>query len=157
MKIGGPGLRRHVLAALVAVGVARPAMAGAEEIRVFLAASRDEGVQAQVSKLERAIRESGGLLVMTESLSAAHVVVQFTEYRRSIGDKGKPLFRWAGQAKLLRQPEHMAVSATPLPERFELLLIGDDGIEEARALESLERMLSRTLRPLPTPPVKEDI
>ena len=78
-------------------------------------------MDAQVRKLERAIRESQGPLAITESLSEAHVVVQFTEYRRSIGEKGEPLFYWVGQSKLLRRPEEMTVSATPLPERFELL------------------------------------
>jgi hypothetical protein len=84
-------------------------------------------------------------------------MVQFTEYRRAIGEKGEPLFHWVGQAKLLKQPEEMTVSATPLPERFELLVIGEDGREEVRALESLELMLSKTLRPRARKPAKEAI
>jgi hypothetical protein len=66
---------------------------------------------------------------------------------RSIGERGEPLFHWVGQAKLLKQPKEMTLSATPLPERFELLVIGDDGTDELRALKSLELMLSKTLRP----------
>jgi hypothetical protein len=85
------------------------------------------------------------------------VVVQFTEYRRSIGEKGEVLFHWVGQAKLLRRPEAMTVSATPLPGRFELLIIGGDGNEQLRALKSLELMLSKTLRPRAGEAVKEAI
>ena len=85
------------------------------------------------------------------------MVIQFTEYRRSIGEKGEPLFHWIGQAKLLKQPEEMTVSATPLPEQFELLVIGEDGSEERRALKSLELMLSKTLRPKARKPAREAI
>ena len=85
------------------------------------------------------------------------MVVQFTEYRRSIGEQGEPLLHWVGQAKLLKQPAEMTVSATPLPERCELLVIGEDGREEHRALKSLELMLSKTLRPEARQPVKEAI
>ena len=129
----------------------------ADEIRILFVSSRDGPVDAQVRKLERAIGEGHGALVVAESLSEAHVVVQFTEYRRSIGEKGEALFHWVGQAKLLKQPEEMTVSATRLPERFELLVIGEDGSEERRALKSLELMLSKTLRPKARKPAREAI
>jgi hypothetical protein len=157
MSIGRLGLRIHFLAALTVMGAICPAMVSADEIRILFVAARDIGVEVQVRKLERAIRESGGPLAVTESLSEAHVVVQFTEYRRSIGAKGEPLFHWVGQAKLLKKPEAMTVSATPLPERFELLVIGEDGMEEQRALKSLELMLSKTLRPRAGKALKEAI
>ncbi len=155
MSIGGVGLRGGLLAGL-AVGVFSPAVASAETIRILFVASRDAGVDVQVERLERAIEESGGPLALAGSLSDAHVVVQFTEYRRSRGEKGEPLFHWVGQAKLLKPPEEMTVSATPLPERFVLLVIGEDG-RIPRALRSLERMLSETLRPRAREPLEEAI
>jgi hypothetical protein len=157
MSIGGVGLRARRFAFLAAVGLVCPAVS-ADEIRILFVVSRDAGVvDAQVRKLERAIAEGHGRLAVADSLSEAHVVVQFTAYRRSIGEKGEPLFHWLGQAKLLKQPEEMTVSATPLPELFELLVIGEDGKEEQRALESLELMLGKTLRPRAREGVKEAI
>lgn len=156
--IGNVGLRRHLLVGLAVTGLACPAVVSADEIRIFFVSSHDAGaVGAQVKKLQQAIAEGQGSLAIAESLSEAHVVVQFTEYRRSIGEKGEPLFHWVGQAKLLKQPKEMTLSGTPLPERFELLVIGEDGTEELRALKSLELMLSKTLRPRARKPVKESI
>jgi hypothetical protein len=51
----------------------------------------------------------------------------------------------------------MTVGATPFSERFVLLVIGEDGRGELRALELLERMLSKTLRPRAREPLKEAI
>jgi hypothetical protein len=108
-------VRRHLLAGLAVTGLVFPTVVSADEIRVLFVSSRGAGpVDAQVKKLEQAIGEGQGPLVVAESLSEAHVVIQFTEYRRSIGEKGEPLFHWVGQAKLLKQPEEMTVSATPL-------------------------------------------
>lgn len=158
MEMRGRGLRGGLLAGLTVMGVVSSAMVSAEEIRILLVASRDPGVETQIRRLERAIRESEGPLVIAESLSEAHVVVQFTEYQRSIAEKGEPLFTWVGQAKLLKQPEEMTVSSTPLPEQFRLLVIGDKGKERERVpLKSFELMLSRTLRPRAPKPVKEAI
>jgi hypothetical protein len=157
MSIGGLGLREHLLASLAFTGLVCPTMVSADEIRILFVAAHDIGVEAQVRKLERAIGQGRGTLALAESLAEAHVVVQFTEYRRSIGEKGEPLFHWVGQAKLLKPPKEMTVSATPLPERFELLVIGEDGREELRALKSLELMLSKTLRPRDRKPAKEAI
>ena len=157
MCIGGLGLRGRLLAGLAVMGVVCPAVVSADEIRILFVASRDAGVDTQVTKLERAVGESQGLLAVVERLVEAHVVVQFTEYRRSIGEKAEPLFHWVCQAKLLKLPEERTVSATPLPERFELLVIGEDGSEQQRALKSLELMLSKTLRPRARQTVKEAI
>ena len=159
MSIGGLGLRGHLLVGLAVTGLVCPTMVSADEIRILLfVSSRDAGpMEAQVRKLERAIGEGRGTLALAESLGEAHVVVQFTEYRRSIGEKGEPLFHWVGQAKLLKPPKEMTVSAIPLPERFELLVIGEEGREELRALKSLELMLSKTLRPRAGKAVKEAI
>ena len=157
MSISGLGMRGRLLAGLAVMGGVSSAVVSADEIRILLVASRDAGVDAQVRKLEQAIGERQGPLVVAESLVEAHVVVQFTEYRRSIGEKGEPLFHWVGQAKLLKLPEEMTVSATPLPERFELLVIGDDGSQQQLALKLLELMLSKTLRPRARKAVKEAI
>jgi hypothetical protein len=158
MSIVGLGLRGFLLTGLAVTGLVCPTVVSADEIRILFASSHDAGaVDAQVRKLEQAIGEGRGPLAIAESLSEAHVVVQFTEYRRSIGEKGEPLFHWVGQAKLLKQPKEMIVSATPLPERFELLVIGEDGREELRAVKALELMLSKTLRPKARKPVEEAI
>lgn len=157
MSIGGLGLRGRLLAGLTVMGIVCPAMVSADEIRILIVASRDIGLEAQVRKLERAIRERQGPLAIAESLSEAHVVIQFTEYRRSVAERDVPLFHWVGQAKLLKLPEEMTVSATtPLPERFELVVIGEDG-GELQALKSLELMLSKTLHPRAREAVKEAI
>jgi len=152
-RLGLPGC---LLAGLV-LGVACPRVVSADEIRILFVVSRDAGVDAQVRQLERAIEESRGPLAIAESLIEAHVVVQFTEYRRSTGEKGEPLSHWVGEAKLLKQPEEMTVSATPLPERFELLVIAEDGREQQRAFKALELMLSKTLRPRARKPAKDAI
>jgi hypothetical protein len=122
-------------------------MARAEDIGILLVPARDAALQVKVWKLEQATRDSHRQLAVAETLADAHVIIQFTDYRRSTGEKGVPLFHWVGQARLLRQPEAMTISATPLPERFEFLVIGEDGSESQRALKSLELMLSKTLRP----------
>jgi len=159
MSSGAVRLRRHLLAGLAATGLVCPTtMLSADEIRILFVPSPDAGpIDARVRKLERAIVDGQGPLAVAESLSDAHVVVQFTEYRRSIGEKGELLFHWVGQAKLLKRPEQMTVSATPLPERFEFLVIGEEGREELRALQLLERMLSKTLRPRARKPTRETI
>jgi hypothetical protein len=158
MRVSGLGVRGHLLAGLAATSLVCPTVLAADEIRILFVAARDAGpLDAQVRKLERAIGEGRSVLAVAESLSEAHVVVQFTEYRRSIGEKGEPRFHWVGQAKLLKQPAEMTVSATPLPERFELLVIGEDGTEEQRALKSLELMLSKTLRPRGHRPAKGSV
>ncbi len=127
--------------------IASSSMARAEDISILLVPARDAALQVKVWKLEQAIRDSHRKLAVAETLADAHVIIQFTDYRRSTGEKGVPLFHWVGQARLLRQPEAMTISATPLPERFEFLVIGEDGSESQRALKSLELMLSKTLRP----------
>ena len=136
-------------AALVIMAFAEPVRVSAEgdEIRVLLVASRDADLDIQISLLERAIRLSPGPIVVTSALSDAHVVIQFTGYRRSTGKDGEPRSDWAGHAKLLKVPDQMRVSATPLSDRFDLMVIGHEGNEAQRALKLLETFLSKTLRP----------
>jgi hypothetical protein len=129
----------------------------AEPIRILFVASRDRGVNAEVMKLERAMYESRGPLAVAERLADAHVLIRFTEYRRYNGEKGKPLSHWLGEARLLAKPDGMTVGATPLPEHFLLVVIGEENQEYHRALESLARMLRKTLRLRPRPPVREAI
>jgi len=158
MRIGGLGFRGCLLAGVAVMGMVSPAAVSADEIRILFVLPRDAGVlDIQVRKLERAIEESQGPLAVARSLSEAHVVVQFTGYRLSIGQKGEHLFHWVGQAKLIGQPEEMTVSATPLPERFMLLVSGEDGRGELRAMKSLERILSKTLRIKVREPEKDAI
>jgi hypothetical protein len=158
MRIDKLGLRARLLAGLAVMGLVFPAVVSADAIRILFVLPRDAGVlDIQVRRLERAIEESRGPLAVAQSLSDAHVVVEFTEYRLSIGNKGEHLFHWVGQAKLIGQPEEMTVSATPLPERFTLLIIGEDGRGELRAMKSLERILTKTLRPRIRSPEKDAI
>jgi len=73
MSIGGLGLRGHLLAGLAVTGLVSPLAVSADEIRILFASSRDAGpVEAQVRKLERAIREGQGPLAVAESLSEAN-------------------------------------------------------------------------------------
>ena len=140
--------RAFLVGVLAATGpIATSSMVRAADVSILLVPPRDAGLQAKIWKLEEAIRDSHRELALAETLADAHVIIQFTDYRRSTGEKGVPLFHWIGQAKLLRQPEAMTISTTPLPERFELLVIGDDASESQQALKSLELMLSKTLRP----------
>ena len=148
----------RVLAALAVLGVASPAALSAAEIRLRLVVNHDDTVVSDhVRRLERAIKNGSGPLVVVESLSEAHILLDFTAYRRSVDDKGEPL-RWLfGQAKLLKRPDGMTLSG-PLPERFGLLAIGEDGKDEGeRAAKLLEQMLSKTLRPKARPVPKEAI
>jgi hypothetical protein len=139
----------RVLAALVVVALAHPvtASAGADEIRVLLVPSREADLDMQISLLERAIRQGPGPLALAGGLSDAHVVIQFTGYRRSTGKDGEPQSHWMGLAKLLKVPQQMTVSATPLSERFGLVVIGKEGSEVQRVLKLLEGTLTQTLRP----------
>jgi hypothetical protein len=138
-------------AALMIMALAPPLRASGsadgKEIRVLLVASRDADLDMQITLLARAIRQSPGPLVLAGGLSDAHVVVEFTRYRRATGKDGQPLSEWFGNAKLLKVPEQMTVSATPLSERFELMVIGHEGSESQRALKLLETNLTKTLRP----------
>ena len=157
MRVSGLGFRAPLLLGLAVIGLLCPTVVSADPIRVLFVVPRDAELKVQVSKLERAIAEHPGALALAQSLREAHVVVQFTDFRRSTGDKGEPAFHWIGQAKLLRQPEERTVSSTSLPEEFELVVIGEDGRGERRALELLETMLNKTLRPKARTPAKDAI
>jgi len=157
MKSGVAG-RACLLRVLAVIGaVASSSMVWAEDIRILLVPPRDAALEVQVRKLEQAIRESHRPLAVAESLGDAHVILQFTDYRRSTGEKGEPQFHWIGQGRLLRPPDAMTITATPLPDHFELLVIGEDGSESQRAVTSLELMLSKTLRPGRPPSAKDAI
>ena len=149
MRIDGRAGRGRVLAALVIMALAHPveASAGVDPIRVLLVPSREADLDMQISLLERAIQQSRGPLALAGGLSDAHVVIQFTRYRRSTGRDGELQAHWMGLAKLLKVPGQMTVSATPLPELFELMVIGKEGSEAQRALKLLETTLTKTLRP----------
>ena len=149
MRIDGRAGWGLVLAALVVTALAHPVMAsaGADEIRVLFVASRDADLDMQITLLERAITQSRGPLALAAGLSDAHVVIQFTGYRRSHKKDGEPQSNWMGLAKLLEVPKEMTVSATPLSERFGLVVIGREGNEAQRALKLLETNLTKTLRP----------
>ena len=149
MRIDGRAGWGRVLAALVVIALAHPVVAspGADAIRVLLVPSREADLDMQISLLERAIQQSPGPLALAGGLTDAHVVIQFTGYRRSTGKDGELQSAWIGLAKLLKVPGQMTVSATPLPELFELMVIGKEGNEAQRALKLLETTLTKTLRP----------
>jgi hypothetical protein len=150
-------VRACLLGVLAVIGaIASSSTARAADISILLVPARDAALQVRIWKLEQAIRDSHRQLAVAETLADAHVIVQFTDYRRSTGAKGVPVSHWVGQARLLRQPEAMTISATPLPERFELLAIGEDGSDSQRALKALELLLSKTLRPR-RPRVEKDV
>lgn len=157
MSIDRRAARGRVLATLVVLGLVCPAVVSADQIRVLFVAARDAEVDLQVAMLERAIRQSPGPLALAGNLTEAHVVIRFTQHRRSTGKDGEPLFHWMGEAKLLKLPEGMTVSATPLSERFGLVVIGKEGNEPHRALELLETVLTKTIRPKARQPPREAI
>jgi hypothetical protein len=157
MSIGEAGVRRGLRAGLAILGLVCPAAASADEIRVLFVPSRDPGVDAQVRRLQQAIRETQGPIVITESLTDAHVALQFTECRRTLSEKDGLAIRWSARAKLLKLPDEMTVGAKPFQERFELLVIGADTPDLKHARELLERVLSQTFRPRARAPEKEAI
>lgn len=157
MNTGDRALRGRLLAGLAVLGLFCPGLASADEIRVLFVPSRDPGVDAQVRKLQQAIRETQGPIVITESLTDAQVALQFTECRRTLSEKDGLAIRWSARAKLLKLPDEMTVGAKPFQERFELLVIGADTPDLKHARELLERVLSQTFRPRARAPEKEAI
>jgi hypothetical protein len=153
------GGRLHVV--MLMVGLASPSLGSAEEIRVFFVASRDRAVDARIVALEQAVAQSRGPLAVAESVSDAHVVLQVTDYKDWIGRTGGRNRRWRGHASLLRVPDGMRVSATPIPEDLELRVGGDDGKgdggEVRLAAESLARLLTQTLRKEPGEPDRDPV
>ena len=88
----GLGRGGRILAGLAVLGVLSPAASSAAEIRLRLVVNHDDiAVYDHVRRLERAIKNGSGSLVLVGSLSEAHVLLDFTAYRRSVDDKGEPL------------------------------------------------------------------
>ena len=85
-----------------------------------------------------------GPVAVVETLGKADVVVEFTHYQREITEDGQPMRNWVG--------EYVVVSNRPgvihsgdRARQFELMVLGEDGTEDTRAVELFERALRQAL------------
>jgi len=145
MTTYGAGRWAIVLAAALTLELLPSRTASAQPIRVLLVMPRESGeLSRQVARLDDAIAELNGPLVAAKSLADADVVVQFTRYQRKVGREGEPQDWWSGQFKLLVPPARIA-ALLPTPERFGLMLVGQDKTDARHTIEALARMLSRAV------------
>lgn len=92
-----------------------------------------------MARLNEALLNSSRHVVAAPSLSEADAVVQITEYRHVLNDKGESVDWWHGQFKLLTPAARGAGSAAAAPERFTLLVVGRERREAEAALKLLWR------------------
>jgi len=129
-----------LVAIAAALSLATPATA--QEIRLLLLVPRssDLVVRVQVDKLEKAITQARGQLVLVDSLSDADVIVEFTGYSRREGVGGELECRWTGRFKAL-------VPADPgVTERFVLSRRGPKATDVDEAAAMLTDVLAKALR-----------
>ena len=137
---------QRICAFMIATILLFPICAAGGDIRVLFVPSEDLAAQVQTRAIEQAIAERGGPLNVVKDLRDAHVLVQFTDYRIEREGKGGPRRWWDGQLKLLVPPDKpTARHEAAQPERFSLLIIGEDGSEMPRAVVALERVLRKAL------------
>jgi hypothetical protein len=72
------------------------------------------------------------------------VIVEFIEYRRQVGEDGKPIRSWVAEWAPVSQGR-VAVRSTERPQRFGLMVVGEAGAEDVHAAELFERVLGRAL------------
>src|SRR5262249_2919859 len=92
--------------------------------------------------------EAGGSLRTVKDLAAAEVVIQFIAYRVEQKKKDGPWRWWEGQAGVLLPPEVAQTDAVPRvrePERFSLVIMGEDGLPIQRAVAGLEQFLRKAV------------
>ncbi len=112
-----------------------------EPIRILVVMPGEPGKLAQqVRQFEDALRTSRGPVGRASSLAEADAVVEFTAYRRMVGDKGKPQDWWYGHYILLQAPSQGARSIQGA-KRFTLVVID----REDRQVEPVLELLGTTL------------
>jgi len=72
-------------------------------------------------------------------------VVQFTNHRHVVDEKGEPQDWWYGQFKLLHPPVHDADTPAEMSPLFQLVVFGHDEWQTEPAVELLGRTLARAL------------
>jgi hypothetical protein len=126
-----------------------PMAAAGAEIRVLFLPAQDVDIQFQARALERAIAENSHFVRVVKDVADAHVLIQFTDYRVEHRKKDGPLRWWHGTAKVLLPADATtkdAALAPRLPERFALVIMGEDGgTAMERAASALERFLRKAL------------
>jgi hypothetical protein len=119
---------------------------GAPPIRVLLVPSSESSpLSRHVAHFEQSLKRSSGPLVRVATLSEADVIVQFTAYRRTVGDKGQTQDWWQGEFKPLKVSLRDTRLGPPVPERFALLVADRVSGDAEAAVELLAKLLSRAL------------
>jgi hypothetical protein len=141
-----------VLAVVLGVGLLIPSSASAQAIRILLIMPSESGkLSRHVARFDEALAMSRGPLVRAANLAEADAVVEFTEYRRAVDEKGDTEDWWTGQFRLLTPPARDARLAPAVPERFKLLVIGRISRDVEPAIELLGKLLARALGREPRP------
>ena len=138
-----------VCACVIAALLAFPLVAAGEEIRVLFVPSQDPATEVRARALGRAIAADSHLVQVVKDLADADILVQFSEFRLEHRKKDGPWRWWYGRAKVLigadAGPKDVA-RALHLPERFALLITGEDGgTEMDRTVAALENFLRKAL------------
>jgi hypothetical protein len=148
MRLPTPSYR-SACASIIGATLLLPMAASGEEIRVLFVPSQDLDIEFRTRALERAIAENSHSVRVVKDLVDAHVLLQFTDYRVEHRKKDGPLRWWHGTAKVLLPAEAELKDAAPafrLPERFALVIMGQDGgTEMERTAAALERFLRKAL------------
>jgi hypothetical protein len=123
--------------------------AAGEEISVLFVPSQDLATEVQTRALERAIAENSHSVRVVKDLAEAHVLLQFTDYRIEHRKKDGPWRWWEGRVKVLLRADaglKDAALAFHLPERFALVIMGQDGgTEMERTVAALEHFLRKAM------------
>jgi hypothetical protein len=137
----------RVLVAVLALALlASSGAAAVQEIRVLIVIPNGSAKLArQVTRFDDALRKSGARVVRANTLADADAVVQFTNYKRLIDDKGEPQDWWYGQFKLLKPPVRKGHGAPKTSPPFCLVVFGHDDWQVEPAVELLGRTLARAL------------
>jgi hypothetical protein len=145
MAIHRAGRWTGVATALLSVGFLVPTDASAQAIRVLLVIPREPSELArQAARLGDTIAESGGHMVLAETLGEADAIVQLTGHRYRLAETGESEDFWDAQFKLLTPPVRRF--PVPVAERFTVLLIGRDEAELPDLLaQALEHALAKAL------------
>jgi hypothetical protein len=118
----------------------------AEQLRILVVMpSGSAKLIRQVTQFEDALRHSQGPVVQARSLAEADAVVQFTEYRRRVDDKGVSQDWWYGNYVLLKESSQEPRS-TGGANRFTLIVIDREDWQVEPVLELLGTTLRRALR-----------
>jgi hypothetical protein len=134
-----------------------PAGAGVQgrEVKVFLVMPRQAAGAASegIAELMESIRAAGGPLVLVDDVSKAEVLVELSQYSRSLTPSGEWQFRWQGHFVALVPPRGEREFVREA-EAFEIAGAGSNDLGRLYSAQALWRILARALRrtarPAPT-------